>query len=115
LRLAYLSDTRPRHFRDISDDPSEKELTQQDQFNNDEVALAEALVRETIQNSTDASANGGRVRVRFAVHTISTSSTSIIRQMVDGLVPSLKASELPLPQQRIRCAYWSSRISVLLA
>ena len=29
------------YFRDISDDPSEKELTQQDQFNNDEVALAE--------------------------------------------------------------------------
>ena len=46
-------------FRDISDDPSEKELTQQDQFNNDEVALAEALVRETIQNSTDASASSG--------------------------------------------------------
>ena len=45
------------YFRDISDDPSEKELTQQDQFNNDEVALAEALVRETIQNSTDAGAN----------------------------------------------------------
>ena len=44
------------YFRDISDDPSEKELTQQDQFNNDEVALAEAIVRETIQNSTDAQA-----------------------------------------------------------
>ena len=56
------------YFRDISDDPSEKELTQQDQFNNDEVVLAEALVRETIQNSTDASANGGQVRVRFALH-----------------------------------------------
>ncbi len=62
------------YFRDISDDPSEKELTQQDQFNNDEVALAEALVRETIQNSTDASANGGQVRVRFALHNIFTSA-----------------------------------------
>ena len=86
------------YFRDISDDPSEKELTQQDQFNNDEVALAEALVRETIQNSTDASANGGQVRVRFALHTISTAArTSIIRQMVDGLAPNLKASELVAP------------------
>ena len=55
------------YFRDISDDPSEKELTQQDQFNNDEVVLAEALVRETFQNSTDASANGGQVRLRFAL------------------------------------------------
>jgi hypothetical protein len=33
------------YFRDISDDPSEKELTQQDQFNNDEVALAEAILQ----------------------------------------------------------------------
>jgi hypothetical protein len=89
------------YFRDISDDPSEKELTQQDQFNNDEVALAEALVRETIQNSTDASANGGQVRVRFALRTISTSAkTSIIRQMVDGLAPNLMASELGLPRDR---------------
>ena len=89
------------YFRDISDDPSEKELTQQDQFNNDEVVLAEALVRETIQNSTDASANGNHVRVRFALHTISTPArTSIIRQMADGLAPSLKASELAVPQDR---------------
>jgi hypothetical protein len=88
------------YFRDISDDPSEKELTQQDQFNNDEVALAEALVRETIQNSTDASLDSARVRVRFAVHTISTIGKSIIRRLVDELAPSLKASELPLPQQR---------------
>jgi hypothetical protein len=85
----------------ISDDPSEKELTQQDQFNNDEVALAEALVRETIQNSTDASADGGQVRVRFALRTISTSAkTSVIRQVVDGLVANLKASELGIPQDR---------------
>src|SRR5437879_5500223 len=89
------------YFRDISDDPSEKELTQQDQFNNDEVALAEALVRETIQNSTDASANGGQVRVRFALQGISTSAgTNIIQQMVDGLAPNLRASELPVPQRR---------------
>jgi hypothetical protein len=89
------------YFRDISDDPSEKELTQQDQFNNDEVALAEALVRETIQNSTDASANGGQVRVRFSLQTISTSAgTDVIQQMVDGLTPNLRASELPLPQRR---------------
>jgi hypothetical protein len=91
------------YFRDISDDPSEKELTQQDQFNNDEVALAEALVRETIQNSTDAGINGSQVRVRFALRTIPTPvGTSIIRQIVDGLYPNLRASELSLPQLRDR-------------
>jgi hypothetical protein len=90
------------YFRDISDDPSEKELTQLDQFNNDEVVLAEALVRETIQNSTDASANGGQVRVRFALHDIATSvGTNIIRQMVDGLAPSLKAAGFAIAQQRV--------------
>jgi hypothetical protein len=87
-------------FRDISDDPSEKELTQQDQFNNDEVVLAEALVRETIQNSTDASANGGEVRVRFALHnTVSSDGTSVIRQIVHGLAPNLKASDFSVPAQ----------------
>ena len=89
------------YFRDISDDPSEKELTQQDQFNNDEVALAEALVRETIQNSTDASLNRGQVKVRFALHDIAaTAGTSIIRQMVDGLAPSLRAAGFAIPQPR---------------
>jgi hypothetical protein len=88
------------YFRDISDDPSEKELTQQDQFNNDEVVLAEALVRETIQNSTDASAKGGQVRVRFALqNSFTTAGTSCIRQMVNGLAPNLKASELVVPPQ----------------
>ena len=63
--------------------------------------LAEALVRETIQNSTDASANGGQVRVRFALHDIlSSGGTSIIRRLVDGLAPSLKASGFAFPEQR---------------
>jgi hypothetical protein len=85
------------YFRDISDDPGEKELTQQDQFNNDEVALAEALVRETIQNSTDAGTKHGPVRVRFALHTIPTrAGKSVIRQMVDRLAPNLKAGHSPL-------------------
>jgi hypothetical protein len=64
------------YFRDISDDPSEKELTQQDQFNNDEVVLAEALVRETIQNSTDARlADDVTVRVHFTLGSPSTDAS----------------------------------------
>ncbi len=45
----------------------EQGLTQRDQFNNDDVELAEALVREVIQNSTDAAAGSGAVKVRFAI------------------------------------------------
>jgi len=86
------------YFRDISDDPSEKELTQQDQFNNDEVALAEAIVRETIQNSTDAQAGGNStVRVRFAINTINGSGRTFFEGIVGGLSRHLRACEMPVP------------------
>ena len=84
------------YFRDISDDPSEKELTQLDQFNNDEVALSEALVRETIQNSTDAQATSGRpVRVRFSV--ARATDAEFLRSIVRALDPHLKASKIGSP------------------
>ncbi|WP_315807041.1 MULTISPECIES: hypothetical protein [unclassified Bradyrhizobium] len=87
------------YFRDISDDPSEKELTQQDQFNNDEVVLAEALVRETIQNSTDAGLPGaGPVRVRFALaEPSSLESKQLFSSLLSGLAPHLEACGIPLP------------------
>jgi hypothetical protein len=86
------------YFRDISDDPSEKELTQQDQFNNDEVALAEAIVRETIQNSTDAQARANTpVRVRFAINAINGSEREFIDEIVNGLSPHLRACGMQVP------------------
>ena len=86
------------YFRDISDDPSEKELTQQDQFNNDEVALAEAIVRETIQNSTDAQAgSNSTVRVRFAINAINGSDRAFFENIVAGLSPHLRACGMPVP------------------
>lgn len=86
-------------FRDITNDPSEKELTQQDQFNNDEVFLAEALVRETIQNSTDARQSADApVRVRFALsEPKSAAARSFFVSLLDGLQPHLKASGLTVP------------------
>lgn len=86
------------YFRDISDDPSEKELTQQDQFNNDEVALAEAIVRETVQNSTDAQAGGNStVRVRFAINVVNGPDRDIFQRIVEGLSPHLLACGMPVP------------------
>ena len=83
------------YFRGISDDPSEKELTQQDQFNNDEVALAEAIVRETVQNSTDAQAgSNSTVRVRFAINTINGSDRAFFEEIVAGLSPHLRACDM---------------------
>jgi hypothetical protein len=43
-------------FRHIRPDEVEQELTQKDQFNTDSVPLAATLIRESIQNSTDARA-----------------------------------------------------------
>jgi len=87
------------YFRDISNDPSEKELTQQDQFNNDEVVLAEALVRETIQNSTDAGISDTvPVRVRFALaHPDSTESQQFFSSLLDGLTSHLEACGIAVP------------------
>ncbi len=85
------------YFRNISDDPSEKELTQQDQFNNDEVALAEAIVRETIQNSTDAQAEANSpVHVRFAINAINGLDRAFFDEIVNGLSPHLHACGMPV-------------------
>lgn len=84
------------YFRDISDDPSEKELTQQDQFNNDEVALAEAIVRETVQNSTDAQARMNvPVRVRFSIETVQPDGRDFFAGVLSGLSRHLRACGMP--------------------
>lgn len=91
------------YFRDISDDPSEKELTQQDQFNNDEVVLAEALVRETIQNSTDARlADSVPVRVRFALIQAPPVSEKFFADLLSGLEPNLQACNIARPTGPLR-------------
>lgn len=86
-------------FRDITEDPSEKELTQQDQFNNDEVFLAEALVRETIQNSTDARlSDSSAVRVRFSLsEPTCTEGRALFANLLEGLKPHLNECEIPIP------------------
>ena len=43
----------------------ETEVTQRDQFRNDDVDLADTIVRESVQNSLDACLDGQKVRVRF--------------------------------------------------
>lgn len=55
------------HFRKLGDGEMDRPPTQRDQFNNDDVELADALVREAIQNSLDAAAEE-TVRVRFSLH-----------------------------------------------
>lgn len=53
-------------FSEYPIDMVEMEVTQRDQFRNDEVDLADTLIRETVQNSLDARIGGSQtVTVRF--------------------------------------------------
>jgi hypothetical protein len=67
------------------------EITQADQFNNDEVSLAEALVRESIQNSSDAGNGSGPVKVRFAIREISGDQARLISAQLQALRPHYEA------------------------
>lgn len=53
-------------FRRLGDGEMDRPPTQRDQFNNDDVDLVDALVRESLQNSLDAAAED-TVRVRFSL------------------------------------------------
>ena len=73
----------------------DQDLTQRDQFHNDEIGLAEALVRETIQNSLDASSDTGNpVRVRFSRRTVSGPAAKEIRNISMGLRDHLEAANI---------------------
>jgi hypothetical protein len=73
----------------------EQELTQRDQFNNDEVTLAEAIVREVIQNSADAALDStASVKVRFSIHEISPADVQQFREQFSTLKPHLLACKI---------------------
>ncbi len=68
------------------------EVTQRDQFNNDDVDLAEALVREVIQNSSDAEdKSGAPVKVRFALKTVTGDDAKWFSSEFNALRPHLNA------------------------
>lgn len=70
----------------------EQEPTQRDQFNNDEVLLAEALVREAIQNSFDARDDKeAPAKVRFALIDLDDSATAQLAAYIESLRPHLGA------------------------
>lgn len=80
-------------------DPSSVRIgvTQRDQFNNDDVGLAEALVREVIQNSSDAGTGGSPVKVNFHLKTLSNVETRFVADRFKSLLPHLTACNLELP------------------
>jgi hypothetical protein len=92
-------------FDEVSASSVRKEVTQGDQFNNDEVGLAEALVREAIQNSSDAALDGQVAKVRFTVRTIAGPVRDRLVDQMDSLLPHLVACDVdlsPLDHEAIR-------------
>ena len=53
------------HFVPQPQNLVETEVTQRDQFRNDEVDLSDTIVREAVQNSLDAAIGDSQVRVNF--------------------------------------------------
>lgn len=70
------------------------ELTQRDQFNNDDVGLADALVREVIQNSSDAGEGAEPVKVRFAIKTLDAYEVELLESNFGSLKPHFAACDM---------------------
>jgi hypothetical protein len=96
-------------FRQLGMGEMERPPTQRDQFNNDDVELVDALVRETLQNSLDAKAGMETVKVRFALHQTTESEAAELDKFIDknNLATHLVASgispaalEMPRPPCR---------------
>ena len=83
-------------FREIHPNEVETELTQRDQFNNDDVDLADALVRETIQNSLDAAEDpNGKVNVRFTLVDKSQGlDGNWVKKLFEGLFPHFDQTDV---------------------
>lgn len=80
-------------------DPSSVRIgvTQRDQFNNDDVGLVEALVREVIQNSSDAGSEDAPVKVSFRLNTLNGDEAGQLAAQFHGLLPHLSVCGLELP------------------
>lgn len=84
-------------FRTVDPDDPEREITQRDQFNTDEVTLAETLVRESLQNSNDARARSdGVVRVRLSIREPETANAPFWHSLLAPLKPHLIACGIDL-------------------
>ena len=75
-------------------------VTQRDQFNNDDVGLADALVREAIQNSSDAWDRTAPVRVRFTIKVLNRDEKEQLAQELVTLAPHLEACNVEQPDYK---------------
>lgn len=71
----------------------EQEVTQIEQFDNDDIDLGNSLVREVIQNSMDARNGSGPVEVHFSIQDLSDLGTRKVEMLRDNLNPIQKHLE----------------------
>jgi hypothetical protein len=79
-------------LREVQPDEVEQEVTQRDQFNTDEVVLAETLVREAHQNTMDGRGkdNQGPVRTRIQIFDADPTDADFWAGLLQPLDPHLK-------------------------
>jgi hypothetical protein len=84
------------HFSPQLPDQVETEITQRDQFNNDDVDISETIVREAIQNSLDAAIDEPcRVKVSFRwLDKASGLDPTFFRSLFDGQLHHAEAAEI---------------------
>ena len=84
------------HFSPLLADQVETEITQRDQFNNDDVDISETIVREAIQNSLDAAATDpAQVRVSFRwMDRSSGLSRFFLESLLRDQIPHARAAEV---------------------
>lgn len=84
------------HFSPQLPDQVETEVTQRDQFNNDDVDISETLVREALQNSLDAAVDDpSEVEVHFRwVKHCDGLDAGFFSSLFDGHLPHARAAEI---------------------
>jgi hypothetical protein len=85
------------HFVPQPQNLVETEVTQRDQFRNDEVDLSDTIVREAVQNSLDAAIGDNQVRVNFRwVNGSSGLQNGYMQQLFDGHLEHATAAGIEL-------------------
>ena len=84
------------HFSPLLNDQVETEVTQRDQFNNDDLNISETIVRETVQNSLDAAADSSQpIKVTFRwLHKKDGLSETFFQKLFDGQIEHAKVAGL---------------------
>ena len=78
-------------FMEVQVGSVETDPTQWDQFNTDELTAAEAVMRESHQNSLDATLSGSTVKTRISIHDADPKHSAFFANLFEPLTPHLKA------------------------